>query len=325
MNARTFTLATLAMLLLAGCTGPDAGSSIVETAAVQGGAGATGGAVGNAAPTVPELTADRTTGDNGGAFTVVFSGVVSDDNTEHHVDRVVLSSTPAGVLATRAIAGLEVAQADEPDAFGADGWKVWGGATNDGRLHFRYRHAFPLGMPAGAYAVGATAWDKVNATGASLPVAVTLTRFSLITVSPSPVGAAGAPQVGAAWGGWTAAPGAQNVESVNYLKLVNDGDRPDAAVVVDFTEPAFAGAQDPSFSIPLNGNVQFAWWEDATPANTAPSEGTFTFGPTSAEGSTTVTFTGKGNVIYVAYRVVSLPKPLPAQAYGASFTVTELA
>lgn len=325
MTARIVPLISLAVLLAAGCTGPDAESSILDTAAVEGGAGTTGGNVGNAVPTVPELTADRTTGDNSGAFVVTFSGVAADDNTEHHLDRIVLSSAPSGVLATRAITELEIAQVDEPASFGADGWKVWGGAVNDGRLSFRYRHTFPLGMPAGVYAVTAAAFDKVNATGASTPSSVTLTRFSLITVSPTPVGANGTPQAGAAWGGWSAAPGAQNVQSANWLKLVNDGDKPDAAVVIDFTEASFAGRQDPSFSIPLNGNVQFAWWEDKTPGTTSPSEGTFTFGPTSAEGTTTVSFTGKGNVIYVTYRVVSLPKPLPVQTYGASFTVTELA
>lgn len=313
------------VLLLAGCTGPDTESSIIETAGVSGGSGTTGGVVGNAPPTVPEFASDRTTGDNGGGFQVVFTGAVADANTERHVDRVVVASVPAGVLATRKVHETEVGLADEPADFGADGFKVWGGVPNDGRVHFRYRHTFPIGTPAGAYAVTATAADKVNATGASLPVTVTLTRFSLITVAPAPVGLDGAPLAGQAWGGWNAMPGARDVESVNFVKLVNDGDQPNAAVVIDFTESAFVGAEDPAFSIPLNGNVQFAWWEDATPGVTAPAEGAFTFGPASAEGGTTVTFSGKGNVIYVKYRILSLPSPLPMQAYGASFTVTELA
>lgn len=315
----------LLAVLVAGCTGPDAASSVIETAGVQGGAGSTGGTVGNAPPTVPELSSDRTTGDNGGGFQVVFSGVASDDNTERHVDALRISSVPVGVNALRKVHETEISLVTEPADYGPDGFKVWGGTANDGRVHFRYRHTFPIGTVAGAYAVTATVTDKANATGASAPVTVTLTRFSLITVAPAPVGLNGAAQVGSAWGGWTAAPGARNVESVNFLKLVNDGDKPDASVVIDFTEAAFGGAEDPAFSIPLNGNVQFAWWEDATPAASAPAEGTFTYGATSGEGSVTVSFTGKGNAIYVKYRILALPSPLPIQAYGASFTVTELA
>ena len=49
-----------------------------------------------------------------------------------------------------------------------------------------------------------------------------------------------------------------------------------------------------------------------------------TYGATSASGSVTVTFTAKSNVIYVGYRLVSLPSVLDKQSYTAAFTVTEL-
>jgi hypothetical protein len=112
------------------------------------------------------------------------------------------------------------------------------------------------------------------------------------------------------------------VQSTNYLKITNDGDKPTTSVVIDFTESAFAGLKDKNFTIPIDGNVQFAWQEGGP--NAVPSGLNFTFLPASASGSVTTAFTAKGNVIYVAYRIVKLPAVLDAQSYGASFTVTEI-
>ena len=320
-------------VVAAGCTGstpgatPDAPLSddAVGTAAVQGGSGGGGGSVLNSAPSVRSFTADRTTGENDGAFVVTFSGTVFDPNTENQVATIAVAATgPAGLLSNHTVLGVEHVAADEPAAFGPDGWKVWTASPNDGVLHFKFRQSFPIFAPPGAYVFRAVVTDHPGEAGVSTALPVTLARFSLITVSGAPVDLQGAPLVGQNWGQWSAQAGAQNVTSTNYLKLVNDGDDPAARVVVDFTEPAFRGASDGNFSVPLDGNVQFAWFEDTTPATTAPSEKPFAFGATSPNGGVSLTFTGKGHVIYVAYRLVMLPDVLPVQSYGSTFTVTEL-
>lgn len=197
------------------------------------------------------------------------------------------------------------------------------GTPNDGVLSFRYRQAFPAFTPAGVHEFSAFVADKAGFVASSPPVAVTLTSFSDITIDPTPVSLDGAPLAGELWGMWSAQPGASDVASTNYLRLVNTGDLAAPRIVVDLAD-AFVGTTDPSFSIPVATNVQFAWFEDLTPATSAPREGAFTFAPANAEGSVTVSFTGKGSIVYVAYRIVELPDVLPAQDYGISFTVTEL-
>src|SRR5439155_24562874 len=132
------------------------------------------------------------------------------------------------------------------------------------------------------------------ASAASPTVNISLAKFSLVTVAGAPVNAAGVAQPGQNWGQWSAVPGTSNVQSTNYLKLTNDGDKPAVSVGIDFTEPAFAGATANNFSIPLDGNVQFAWAEGSPSAS--PSSLTFTFAPASGSGSVTPSFTAKGNV-----------------------------
>jgi hypothetical protein len=136
------------------------------------------------------------------------------------------------------------------------------------------------------------------------------------------VNAAGSPLTGQSWGAWSAAPGATNVTSTNYLKLTNDGDRPNPSVVISFSSPAFTGATDANWTIPINGHIQFAWAEGAP--TSIPSALTFTYGATSPSGSVTVNFAAKGDVVFVIYRLTDLPAVLPKQSYGAAFTVTEL-
>lgn len=330
---RRIALALLTLAVAAaGCTGSTPGATPgidvaddVETAAVTGGAGGGGGSVLNSAPSFRAFTSDRTTGENDGAFAVTFSGTVFDPNTENQIATIAIAATgPAALFSNHTVQGLERAATEEPAAFGADGWKVWTVSPHDGVLHFKFRQAFPIFTPPGAYAFQAVVTDQPGDAGVSATLPVTLTRFNLITVSGAPVDLQGAPLLGQNWGMWSAQAGAEDVASTNYLKLVNDGDDPAARVVIDFTETAFRGASDANFSVPLDGNVQFAWFEDVTPLLTAPAEGALDFGATSSSGGVTLTFTGKGNVIYVAYRLVKLPDVLPVQSYGSTFTVTEL-
>lgn len=322
-------LLLLLALLLAGCNAPAAtpegGSDAIDTAAVQGGAGGSGGSVANSAPAISNFSADRTQGDNDGSLVVVFSGTTFDRNTEAQIATLrVNGSGPVAFSSLHAVTPAERLATSEPGSFGADGWKVWGGTARDGAIHWRYRQAFPAFTPAGAYDFRATATDTPGLSGSSGALTVTLRAFSLITVQAAPVNQQGLPIAGASWGGWTAEAGARDVASTNFLKIVNDGDSPDARVVIDFTEAGFLGVEDANFSVPIDGNVHFGWWEDTTPALTSPAEGTFPHGAASPNGAVTLQFTGKGNVIYVTYRLAALPDVLAMQSYGATFTVTEL-
>lgn len=334
---RIAAFALLSALLVAGCTGPESpgltapatdGISTttddVGLAGVSGAPGPAGGSVSNSAPSVTAFTQSATTGENRGGFVVVFSGTVKDPNAEAQIKEVAIATTgPATLGSTREITPDDRTATSEPAAFGSDGWKVWTGTRNDGVLNYQYQHAFAAFSPAGTYVFTLTVKDAPGTSGASAPLSVILTAFSDITIDPTPVNAAGAALTGANWGEWTAEAGARNVAATNYLKLVNTGAAPTTTIVIDLAS-AFVGATDPEFSIPVEGNVQFAWFEDTTPGATAPSEGTFAYGDANADGSTTLRFTGPGNVIYVTYRIVALPEILPVQSYGISFTATEL-
>ncbi|HEX2022343.1 MAG TPA: hypothetical protein VHH36_06490 [Candidatus Thermoplasmatota archaeon] len=318
--------------VLAGCTSSQESANVqlpsdddaIGQQSVTGSTGSVGGSVKNSPPQVLSVAPSATTGENRGAFTVVFTGAVKDRNTERQIASIAVSSTsPAALGGTHAVTNADTAATAEPAAFGADGFKVWTGTANDGVLNFKAQVVFPAFTPAGAYVFTATVADKQGESASLAAAAVAITSFSDITVNPTPVDAAGVALPGANWGAWEAEGGAQNVAATNYVKLVNTGDAPNARVVVDF-DPAFRGAQDANFTIPVASNVQFAWFEDATPATTAPSEGTFSFQPANADGAITVAFTGKGNVIYLTYRIVQMPDVLPIQSYGISYTVTEL-
>lgn len=329
------TAAVLLALFLAGCTSPGVtrdelaappvpapgGVDAIDAQAVnQSLPGVGGGTVLNGAPVVRSLTTDRASGPNDGTFAATLTGEVFDPNTELQLGSLQIALTgPSAIGGSRALMPADVLLTAEP-ALGADGFAVWGGVPNDGLLHVRYRIAFPAFTTAGTYLATLTATDRAGISHTSAAVEIVITKFALVSVAPAPVDAAGLPLAGARWGGWTATPGAQNVASTNYLKLVNDGDLATPSLVVSFSD-AFVGAEDASFSIPIANNIQYAWFEDTTPATSAPSEGSFTFEP---GAGATLAFTGKGNVIYVAYRIVKLPDVLPIQAYGSSFTVTEL-
>lgn len=324
---RAIVILSALSVALAGCTATDSGVvDDIETQAVKGGDGASGGAVKNSAPSVRAWSADRTSGDNSGSFVVVFTGEVFDRNTENQVETLTVRGTgPATLGGAHAVTSDETKAAAAPASFGSDGFKVWTDTKNDGSLSFQFRQTFPAFTPAGSYAFTVAVTDKSGANGTSSPVTITLGKFALVTVSGAPVDASGKALSGQNWGQWSAEGGSANVPSTNYIKLINDGDSPNPTLVLDFTETGFVGSEDANFTVPIDGNLQFAWWEDTTPGTSAPSEGTFNFGDTSGTGSVQLRFTGKGNIIYVTYRVLQLPDVLPIQSYGASFTVTELA
>lgn len=311
--------------LFAGCVGGSPGNGDDARIGPLSGNGSGGGAVANVAPTVPAFSVAPGNAENDGSSTVVFTGQARDGNGETNVATLTLDATgPAVVTTARAVTPLDRSTTAEPASFGADGWKVWSGAdTRDGVLHFKHGWSVPRFQPSGTYSWAATARDAAAAAGSSASAALAVASFGLVEIAPAPVRAHGTPDSGP-WGGWSASPGTANVASVNYVKITNAGDLAGQRVVIDFTPAAFAGADDASFSVPIDGNVQFAVFEDTSPASTRPDEGSFAFQAVAGQGSVTVQFSGRGNVAYVGYRIVALPAVLSAQAYTAAYTVTEV-
>ncbi len=317
----------LIAVALAGCADSGDNQQIDD---VVGGAGTGGGSVNNIPPTFSGFTPSTTTVDNSGSSVIVFSGTLSDPNSELDLEGSVLTVALGGVYTgtfERTITNLEAAGADtEPTAY-TDGWKVWSGDALDGVMNFKFRFTVPIATDAGTLTFtptvdpAGTGTGLEPVTGSTTNVAVTV--FSELVID-GPFLLDGTDDSGNRWGRWAADPGATNVASENYIKITNTGQDATASVVIDFTESVFTGISNPNFTIDVTNNVQFAWFEDTTPGTTAPSEGTFSYLPANADGSVTTTFSGKGNVIWVHYRVVELPSPLPAQTYGVAYTATEL-
>lgn len=287
------------------------------------GQGQGGGAVNNKLPTVEAFTNLGTAANDGSTDTL--TGTVRDLNGEVDIlsIQVATTATPAGiaaVLSQRTITGSDVSTTTEPLSFDATGWKVWNpGAPRDGVLSFKFQYTYAAGV-AGTYTWRASVKDEgLYQTGPATDITVTV--VVRVTVAPDPVQTDGTSAAGARWGGWSADPGAVDVVGLNYLKVTNTGATPTQGFVLDFTSSAFTGVTDATESIPIDGNIRFAGCEDTTPATTAPSECTFTYGATSATGSASFSFTATSNIYYVSYRLVAIPSPLLDQNYQASFTV----
>lgn len=308
----------LVLVLLAGCTALElrAGSGELSTAALSG------GSVLDVPGYFSALSSSASRVENDGAAVVVLSGVIQDNNSESDVAwiKAYLDGSIL-VAANHTVTAAERLAATEPAAFGADGFKVWTGASAvDGALLFRWRVAIASGTPAGTYALRA-AEGNPGAPASSARILLNVAKAASVAVSAAPVAWTGAAQPGS-WGAWDAAPGATSVASANWLKLTNVGPLARPIVVVDFNELAFVGASDAAYTVPIGGNVAFAWWEDTTPGETSPSQGTYSY-VTSADGAVSAQFSAVGNVIYVGYRVLALPGVLANQSYEATFTVTD--
>jgi hypothetical protein len=352
MNRSSASVLVLFALLLAGCTsttspgsstaspsatspapgnGAPGGGDTFTQASVSNGNGAGGGSVKDVAPTVPAFVVTTASVDNSGGNNLTFNGSVFDANGEQDLQFLFVKGTTFNATngvqtlgTNHTITGAERNQTSEPSSFASDGYKVWDCGGRDGVLCWKYNLPVPQFAQAGLYTFNVTT-GKASSFGQSLvsqQLTATVTSFSQIDFAPFPVDASGNVLTGANWGGWNANPGDASVPSTNYLKLTNNGDVPNAKVQISFSGTAFTGTTDGSYTVPFAGNVQFQSCDAA--AGTAPSACTFSGWSAPNAGATTVTFQGKGHVLYVQYRVVSLPSVLMAQSYGATFTATEL-
>ncbi len=269
-----------------------------------------GGTVSNKDPTVPTFAGAGTFNN---PTTVILTGTIRDSNKEGDLATVKVATTSGPVAIDESYTILAADRTDTTTgAFsGTPGFDVYNSGASDGVLEFRFQFAFTV---AGTYVIRAYAKDEgasfFNGPAGDLTVII----VDKITIAADPVSIAGAAQVGAAWGAWTALPAAGNVASVNYLKITNSGATATQQFTVDMAS-AFSGGGD---SIAIDSNVQFACTETTT--FQTPSAMTFTFGSTSASGSVAPSFSAVNAVIYCTYRLVALPDPLTDTTYGAAFT-----
>ncbi|MHB8586764.1 MAG: hypothetical protein ACYDDF_13135 [Thermoplasmatota archaeon] len=334
---KTALILVVAAAILAGCTAPTTtpsstpGSQSVATQSTTGAtSGSGGGVVAKVAPQVLRFAGSISTSvDNSGTYTEIFSGTVYDANDvvalSGGVLSVALTGAPPGTTYfnhTITASDVSPGKKTQPSTFGADNYEVWNGGRGTGTMYFEFRYTFPLGTPAGTDVFTPSVVDAVGTTASGSSVSTTVTVFSQITIAPSPVDSSGNALAGVAWGAWTAAPNATNVAGTNYLKLTNTGQKATASVVLAFSSQNFTSA-DGNYTIPIAGNVQFAWAN--TPSSTTTPAGlTFNYGATSASGSVTVTFQGLNNVIFVEYRIVQLPRVVAPETYSAAYTATEV-
>ncbi|HWG92108.1 MAG TPA: hypothetical protein VNZ52_14760 [Candidatus Thermoplasmatota archaeon] len=319
-------------MALAGCASPTATQTPTPglgTEAVEGGSGTSGGTVTNVPPVYRAFAGSATAGDNSGSSFEVFSGTLFDANGEKDLRSGLITVTvaiPGGATAayTHTVTAAEAEQnTDEPANYGTDAFKVWTGTKNDGQIFYKFRYSYATGTPPGTYTF-TSAFTPLGGVPVAAPAtdSTTIATFKLITVSSAPVKSDGTPSASNNWGLWTAVPGQRNVESQNFVKIVNSGQDATAAIFVDFTETEFRGA-DANYTIPIRGNIQFSHCEVAS-ATVAPSACTFSAWTDASAQGTTLTFTGLAKAMYVKYRVVAIPDVVAGQSYGASYTITEL-
>lgn len=117
------------------------------------------------------------------------------------------------------------------------------------------------------------------------------------------------------WGAWSAMPGDRLVESVTFLRL-----RGEIAheVRVRFLEEVFTGTSDPAWTVPLENNVEFATWVVPGSARCGPVAGPWSQGE---DGGVVASRLEPRLDACIAYRVLAIPSPLPAQDYRARYEV----
>lgn len=320
--------------------------SVLHGSAFAGGNVNAGGQVVAEPPGFGSFAGNRQEADNSGTSVAVFTGSIRSSNGEKALTGGTLSllvSGPDEDAVEHRVVGGETNGGAEPEAF-SRGWKVWSGTDGDGVVHFAVSYAFPIGLAPGTYTI-TPRWvptEREDSDGdedrggndddederdampiLGTPVTVRVSLFTSITLSGEPVDPSGRTLGQLNWGMWSARPGQRDVESSNYIRIVNAGQDPRQGIVVDFTGADFVGA-DGLAKIPVGGNLEFAvcTLEDATkvPAD-CPS---WSFKPSTSDGSTSARFAGLGHVMFLKYRVKSIPDVVPAQTYSTAFTVDKL-
>lgn len=321
-----------------------AGMVSVGGAFAAGGNVAAGGSVVAEPPAFLSFAGNRETADNSGTSIAVLAGTLRSPNGENALTggKLVLRvSGPESAEIAHRITGAEARASSEPES--ADGgWKVWSETSGDGVVRFSILYAFPRGMAPGTYTL-TPVWQPTEREDADddeknsedgederdarevlgTPVTVVVSTFKSITLSGEPVDPLGRTSGQLNWGMWTARPGQTNVESTNYIRIVNSGQDARQGIVIDFTGAEFVGANGQD-RIPVAANLEFAVCQLADSKKVPADCASWSFKGSTADGSTSERFGGLGHVMYVKYRVKQIPDIVAAQTYSTAFTVDKL-
>lgn len=116
----------------------------------------------------------------------------------------------------------------------------------------------------------------------------------------------------ALWGSWSGAPGDSLVQGPLILHVLPSAPQ---TFTVDFLGPAFVGEVDPSWSVPVTNNTQFAKWTVSRNESCGEVPGW------PSPPSDSITFDSGALATCVAFRILRLPDTLPAQTYSVEYTL----
>lgn len=317
---------TVGLVALAAASLISAGLSVTGIVDASSPNNEAGGTVTDAAPSFSGFVGSRASAHNGGSVTERFEGSISDANGEHTMvgnKLTIVVTGPDGEEYKHTISADDVKTTTEPSKY-KGGWKVWTGTENDGVLHFAFLYEYEEGAATGDYTFTPEyehEFDSKTVVAKGTPVTRQVDEYAEVTIDSDPVGPDGE-KLGERWGLWNAAPQSKNVESTNYLRIRNTGQKATSSITVDFTDKTLTGAKSKDV-IPLDGNVKFSWCEVAS-ISVAPSACAWNDGATSLTGTFTKAFSAKGNVMYVKYTLLDVGT-VAADTYTASYTVDETA
>lgn len=262
-----------------------------------------GGTVTNKAPTVTSgLTGSVSSTNNLNSVSESFTFSVTDENGEGDLAAVKIVSTDATFGTKECLAPFT----------SCVGWTKTDSTVGDGILSFSFSYTWPAGQAPGTYTQTVSVRDEGSYVVGATTDSTTFSNAASITKGSGTFASDGTAD-GAAWGGWSASPGATLVKSVNYLKASNTGTA-SGSVTVSYSDTAFASATTGG-SVPIDGNIKFLHGKGSSPASS-----TFTATATDADGSFTFSI-APGETLWIAYELQSLPAVLADSSdYAAAYT-----
>lgn len=276
-----------------------AAMALSPLAAAQSG----GGTVTNKAPAVTSgLTGSVSSTNNLQAVSESFTFSVRDENGEGDLAAVRIVSTDSTFGTKECLAPFT----------SCSGWTKTDSTSGDGILSFSFSYTWPAGQAPGTYTQTVSVRDEGSYVAGSTTDSTAFSNAANVASGAGTYDVTGAAD-GAAWGGWSASPGATLVQSVNYLRATNDGTA-GGTVTVSYSDVSFTSSTTGG-SIGIDGNIKFLHGTGAS-----PSAATFTATAVDADGSYTFSVPA-GATLWIAYELQALPAVLAdASDYAASYT-----
>ncbi len=262
-----------------------------------------GGTVQNQTPSITSgLSGTVSSTNNLAAVPETFSFTVQDSNGEADILGVKIVSTEGSFGTRQCIAPFT----------GCSGWTKTDTTPGDGILAFSYEHTWPAGQAPGTFTQTVSVKDEGSYVAGATTDQTTFSNAANVSPSAGTYASDGTSD-GAAWGGWSAEPGASLVQSTNYLKASNPGTA-SGPVTVSFSDTVFLSPSTGG-SIDVDGNIKFLYGTGSSPSTT-----TFASTATDADGSYTFSVP-PGETLWIGYEMQAFPGVLAdASDYAASYT-----